>query len=219
MRFPVSSKMTKTITTVICLAVVLIVSAIGCGKKEDVVFPTALSELSLVQVWNTVTEITKVQEQTVELRWLSLSLTNKSTLDFLIFDFYGLNANGKTKYYQASVGPRGKLIWYSEDLDKTVSDISPNNPLIYFEELDKVGLATINPENISVEFRAGAFGYNNAYSNTIYQLEDGNLIPLKEIIFHTDTPFSAIEVYYNRTKTQTWFLTRDIGLAASVEYL
>lgn len=219
MRICFYSKMIKTITTIICLVVVLISSVLGCGKKEDVVFPTALGELSLVQVWNKVLEITDVQEQTADFRLLSLTVTDDSTLDLSFFDFFGLNAKGKIKYYQANLGPRGILVCYSEDSGNG-SEISSNSPLLYFEELDKVDWATIGPpRHIDMEFYNGDLHRTSANYFTMYQLEDGNLIPLKEIVFHTNTPIGVMQVYYNSTKTQTWFITEDIDKAATVEYL
>lgn len=221
MRFPVKPKLTKTMATASCLVMILMTSvSLGCSKTE-LTFPTSLSELSLVQMWDKVLEVTDVIDQTADLQSLSLHAGETGTLELLSFQFYGMNANGKAKIYQLDVNQTGKSFWFSWDSDTDILTNSSNHPLIYFEELDKVGLGTIDPEedgfSIWLDFQRGSLRYSHANVNT-YHLKNGALTPLKEIVFSTNMYFGTIMVS-KPAVTQFWFVTSDIGKATTVEYL
>lgn len=228
MRFPVKSKVIKIAAAVLFIVAVLGACSLGCGKteaEEKITFPTALSELSLVQIWEKVVEVTDVQDSTADLRSFSLQgrENEMGEISFLYFEFHGMNTEGKSQSYRIDLnGTKGELIRHSYDLDEVYMSASPNHPLEYFEELDKVGLANMETNAhfwISIDFQWGDLGWvrDDIYTD-IYRLNDGELTSLNKIIFHTDTPVGHIEVA-NGGARQTWFITSDIDKAATVEYL
>lgn len=223
MKYLVKLKAMKTIIAVSCLTLLLTMNTLlGCGKTEaQLTFPTAIDELSLVQVGEELLEKIDCQEVTTDLRYMSLRVTDIATLELLSFAFYGTNDEGKPKYYHVDVTPRGELWWYSYDLDTNALSETLNNPLEYFEELDNVGLANIGSNgsgySILIGFQWGDFGDNHDYFN-IYHLKEGELIPLSEIIFHTDIPVGTITVYKSGV-AELWFITSDVDKATVVDYL
>lgn len=226
------SKTMRIILAISCLLTVLMMSiSLGCENTEDEIkkipVPTSLSKLSLVQVWDQLVEATNIQEQTASLQSFSLIVGNdgKARGGFF-FEFCGVDDNGKLKYFHAEfLLARGELGEYSFDLDTFPASYSTlNHPLRYFEELDKVGLGSIEPGPdhlwMMIDFQWGSFGYSHEYVDTydIYRLEDGNLIPIDKISFRTNTPVGTIQFFRGNNNAQFWFITSDIEKADTVEY-
>ncbi len=236
-------------TTIICVAFILVVTVLSGCTKEKVSIPRELDQLSLVGMWETVSETIDVQKGGEELESLRLHANGDRQVDSLSFIFHGFNQKGRPEVYFVSMNSRGEMDWYSYESDS----VNPTlHPLKVFGEIDKLGLASLEPGDtglsINVGFQSGDVGYRNQYGN-IYHLEDGNLQPLDEIVFHSRYPWCTISVFKlspNETvitedgqtnaqastvvrvngmvppeerTSQIWFLSEDINKAETVSYL
>lgn len=230
MGFPVKSKMMRFIVTVSCLIAVITTSiSIGCGSTgtKRIALPATLSELTLVQMWDELVKATGVQEQTIRLEYFRLQSDNKGVLESGSFQFKGMNAQEKIKYYSVSVGAsangQGVMIWGYWDTDAAhYSADSSYNPRRHLEELDKIGLDIIDPGyygfSIMLSIEPGGWSVSHEYFD-IYHLKDGALTPLKNIGFGRNLPAGRIMIWNGFQPSDIWFITEDINRASTVEYL
>lgn len=238
------------IMTILCLiALVLVTIMPGCsGTKITTTgeLPQSLDRLSLTEMWSAVAEAADIQEPTAELGDFRLRADENGGIDLLSFNFLGRNKEGVPCIYFADMGQKGKIdIREYEGEPESISA----HPMIVFAEIDKLGLASLEPgeSGLSMEIcvQGGDVGYSYDYSD-IYHLEDGNLRQLEEIVFHSETPWRTIGVYRlspletittedGQTVTQAtavaappppgertsqiWFLSEGVNKADIVEYL
>ncbi len=216
------------------LAAMLMVTFLPGCATEKVALPENLDGLYLVRIWDTVARVTGVQNDSTELQSFRLVTSPDGKIDNLSFMFLKINASGNSEF-QVEINSRGEVDWHSlqRSLPRTL-----HNPVEVLAEIDKVRLASLRPGPGGLELDAGfQFGpvqYSN-YQLNIYQLENGKLLPLKEVDFN-GTPFCVISVYQrfanglglaspaaaapgDRSSTQIWFLSEDIQKAQTVEYL
>jgi hypothetical protein len=238
------------------LCLILIITAAlmpGCSGTEIKTtgeLPQSLDELSLIQMWSAVVEVMDIQEPTAELGSFNLRADEDGGIDSLYFDFRGRNREGAPCIYFAEMGREGKIDIRENESKNSVS--LSTHPLAIFAEIDKLELASLEPGEaglfMQINFQGGDVGYRHAYTD-IYQLKDGQLLPLKQVIFHTDVFWCTISVFQNakyegnepeRTATvrvdseataddivvpleertsQIWLLSEDINRAEIVEYL
>jgi hypothetical protein len=232
----------------VCLLVLGLMggSLVACSENGPVVnVPTSLDALSLSGVWQETLEATEVQDSTASLKVLSLYADEAGSLDLLHFAFDGRNKRGEGKVYSVDVNSSGELHWYSYDADPGWERVHPKD---VFSELDHVGLGNLERGNqgisISIDIVAGAVGYSSDYVDA-YILDSGNLLPLREIVFHSNVPWasvwvskrysvetgsedagpttvetlSTVPIPPEQRTSQVWFLSRDLDKAASVLYL
>ncbi len=220
--------------TIICLVAILTVTFLPGCTSEKVVLPQSLDGLSLVKMWDKVATLTEVQNESIELQSFRLLADPYGKIDGLSFMFLKINASGDSEY-QAEINSKGEVDWHSlqRSLPRTL-----HNPVEVLAEIDKVRLASLRPGagglEMDADFQLGPVQYSN-YQLNIYQLENGKLLPLKEVDFN-GTPFCVISVYQrfanglglaspaaaapgDRSSTQIWFLSEDVQKAQTVEYL
>ncbi len=223
----------------LCLVIVLtIIFLPGCAR-EKITIPQNLDELSLSSMWKNTAEATGVQEGSEELESLYLHADKEGNVNSLSFVFHGSDSKGRTKAYFVSRYTNGETNWHSYD---SQSVTVTRHPAEIFSEIDKLGLSSLEPGEdgllVQVDFTFGDVGYNYDYLD-IYQLEDGNLRPLEEIIFHSQYPWATVSVYklfssgqdgqsYSTTAgpvphgertSQVWILGEDVNKAEIVKYL
>ena len=129
---------------------------------------------------------------------------------------------------------RGQLSWYA-NVNKEALFRTP--PLPVFTEIDKIGFSSIplgtDGMEIDIKFQSG----NATYADPkLYELKDGALRPLKQVVFRTDNSWGTIIVdskfknkndsgpttssgSYGSNVYQSWFLSADLAKAENVEYL
>jgi hypothetical protein len=129
---------------------------------------------------------------------------------------------------------RGQLSWYA-NVNKEALFRTP--PLLVFTEIDKIGFSSIplgtDGMEIDIKFQSG----NATYADPkLYELKDGALRPLKQVVFRTDNSWGTIIVdskfknkndsgpttssgSYGSNVYQSWFLSADLAKAENVEYL
>ncbi len=240
------SKLVKPkVITILCL-IALIVAMPGCsGTKVTVTreLPQKLDKLSLTEMWNVVADTADIQERSAELGEMHLRTGADGGVDSLYFTFQGRNEKGIPCIYFAEMGREGKIdIREYEDEPVLLSA----HPMTVFAEIDKLGLASMEPGeaglSLQLGFQYGDIGYSYDHLD-LYHLEDGELIPLKEIVFHSRDPWCTVSVFElypvaveegsmaSSVKTapgpvrpgertsQIWFLSEDVNKAEIVEYL
>jgi hypothetical protein len=226
------SRISNVLAVIMCAFVILSVAMLpGCTQK--VTIPQNLEELSLVQIWDTVAKVTHVQNDLVELQSFRLLTGKDKKIDGFTFIFLENDTNGRAKAYQVEINSKGKLDWhsYKSEFPATL------HPIEIFTEIDKFNLASLKTGEggleLQVDFNFSNTGYSSDFLN-LYQLENGNLLPLKEIVFR-GTPVCVISVFQLQKNqsgstevtvtrseiptTQIWFLSEDMSKAETVEYL
>jgi hypothetical protein len=243
-------KTVKLIGLVLIIALTIMPGCSGTKITTTRELPQNLDELSLTEMWSAVAEVAGIQESSAELGSFNLRTDENSGIDSLYFNFRGWNKEGVPCIYFAEMGREGKID-IRENESKNSESLSAH-PMTVFTEIDKLGLASLETGKaglfMQISFQGGDVGYKHAYTN-IYQLKDGELLPLKQVIFHTNVYWCTISVFQNaknegngaeRTATvrvdpeataddivvpledrtsQIWFLSEDTKRAEVVEYL
>ncbi len=243
----------KKLGTIAILCLVALIAIItGCSDTNITTtgeLPQSLDELSLTKMWNEVAEAADIQEPTAELGSFNLRTDEDGGIDSLYFDFRGRNEEGRPCIYFAEMGREGKIdIRGNESNSVSLSA----HPMAVFTEIDKLGLASLERGEaglfMQISFQGGDVGYRHAYTD-IYQLKGGELLPLKQVIFHTDVFWCTITIFQNakhegneaemtatvtvnpeattddivvplaERTSQIWFLSGDINRVEVVEYL
>jgi hypothetical protein len=242
MNFPTKLK----IIMVLCIVpIIAIFTMPGCAGTKAAV-PHKLDELSLVDMWNAVANQVDLQEQGAELESLYLHSDTDRNVNTLYFKFQGYTEKGRAHVYNASIYGKSEMNIQANG----ISSVQPTrHPFKIFEEIDTLGIASLETgeEGMSmlIDFQYGDIGYS--YDNLdIYHLDNGTLLPLKEIIFHSSYPWCTVSVFKlvpNETvitedgrtiarattaaapvppeerTSQIWFIGEDINKATTVEYL
>jgi hypothetical protein len=199
----------------------------ACSKSGGVVHVgTNVNEASLVEIWSSVFEAVDFQDSSANLDALIFDIGENGSFDFLHFEFYAMDAQGLSKIYFVNSEFDGAVSCYSCDI---ASVLQRTHPLHILQELDAVPLTAILREStsarIEMDFQAGSVTYSSEYSH-LYHLENGNLKPLKSVVFRTSTSWGVIYVHRNPSgnagtsiMAELWFPTSELGKAESVEYI
>jgi hypothetical protein len=209
-------------------------------------FDTDMKELSLLELWEMIADSTDIQERTAELGTFHMNYNNEGKMDHLYFDFGGRNREGRPCLYFADFNHESKIDIRAYEVD---SFPVKRHPALVFEEIDKLCLDMLKPGSegmtVHISFTSGDVGYRNNYLDILH-LENGVLVPLNEIIFHSQVPWCTISVYHlvpndrvvtesgstiaqattaltpvppGERTSQTWFLSEDVNMADTVNYL
>jgi hypothetical protein len=227
---------------VLCFTILLVAVFLpGCDSADKSTtgeIPRQLEKFSMADIWIEVARATDLQPESAALGSLHLTIIEDGVINSLYFDFRGWNKNSRPCLYFASLNYKNKLDILKYEAD---SVLPSQNPLAVFGEIDKLGLASVERGDkgliMHIDFQWGDIGFNHNYLDA-YQLQDGNLLPLEELIFHTADPICMIHVYKNYVNedatpiavsaslvlpgertSQLWFLSDDIINAESVKYL
>jgi hypothetical protein len=236
----------KIIVIAFCLTAMLSVLVTSGCTKDTATVPQTLDELSLVNIWEGVASSIDLQEQGAEFDSLYLHSDRDRKVDTLYFTFEGYTEKGRAHVYTASMNSKDEINIRTNE----IASIQPTqHPLKIFEQIDRLGMASLKTgdEGLSLQigFQQGDIGYS--YDNLdIYHLDNGTLLPLKEIIFHSSYPWCTVSVYElvpNETiitrdghtiaqattvsapvppderTSQIWFLGDDINKATTIEYM
>lgn len=214
----------------------------GCSYSE-ILIPKTFSELSLVDLWNRLSEATGVQKDSEELESLHLHVDADGVLDTLSLRFYGTNNKGRSTIYIAEMNAKGLIDWHSYETEPV---LMTRHPMKVFFEIDRLGLSSLqlgeDGLSLYVDFQSGDVGYDYMHVD-IYQLDEGNLRPLNKIIFHSATPWCTISIFElnpsdievglmtssyltppdsglpKERTSQVWFLSEDLNKASVLEFL
>ena len=223
----------KLLTIIVCILVILPVTLLqGCTREITV--PVELSGFSLVYVWKLMEKAIGDQPGNEQLLSLTIFAGADGKISAMDYWFYGLDSKGTPKIYTVNMNSRGQLSWYA-NVNKEALFRTP--PLLVFTEIDKIGFSSIplgtDGMEIDIKFQSG----NATYADPkLYELKDGALRPLKQVVFRTDNSWGTIIVdskfknkndsgpttssgSYGSNVYQSWFLSADLAKAENVEYL
>jgi hypothetical protein len=231
---------------------ILVASSIGilavtaglfsAGCQQAVTMPLYLTEYSLTNLWEKAVEMTGVQEKSTQLGSLSFraDADGRARLQYLYF--HGRNQEGYPKLYRIDTKSDGEMIWHSYDAKSVSLTCEPGH---VFKEIDRYGLAELprgdDGYSLNISYQWGTLRYSSQHLS-LYRLSEGNLAPLGDVFFATDSPWLTIQVapmyvvsesvdkYGHVSKhstaspqgeslAQTWFLAIDLNKAETVEYL
>jgi hypothetical protein len=237
----------KTGIVLVFLASVMVLP--GCDDTVITTTPKinpSITELSLLELWDIIVESTDIQESSAQMDMFDLRCDDEGKMDYLYYTFGGRNNEGRPCIYFAQFDHENRIDILTYEVDYFAIK---RHPVKVFEEIDKFGLDSIKPGDegmtVHISFMSGDVGYGNDYLN-IFHLENGRLTPLDEIIFHSRVSWCTISVYHlvpndivvaengstvaqattavapvppGERTSQTWFLSEDINLAETVQYL
>lgn len=209
----------------------------GCGPNPTVI-NRDLASVSLAEIWETIANATRIQEESANLDSVSMRCDKDGWVMSLYLTFHAEDQNGRHKAFQTSINGRGELNWSSfEDSSVPVT----HDPGMIFSEIDEIGLSALERGDaglaLEIHFQWGDVGYRQSYSD-IFHLQNGVLRALEEIVFHSTKLWGEISTfklypsplgggasstmpgYLPQERTsQIWFLNGDVELASVVKYL
>ncbi len=235
------------VATTLCLVAIIMIAFLpSCAKEKIAVtgeLPRELDKLSLTEMWNVVADTADLQKRNAELGTMLLRAGADGRVDSLYFAFQGWNEKGRPCIYFADMGRKGKISIREYEINSVSLS---RHPSTVFGEVDKLRLASLERGEagltLQIVFQWGDLGYSNDHVD-IYHLEGGELLPLKEIVFHSREPLCIISVFKlypvdveegemvssvttapgpvlpGERTSQTWFLSEDINKAEIVEYM
>ncbi|KXA91567.1 hypothetical protein AKJ63_00650 [candidate division MSBL1 archaeon SCGC-AAA259D18] len=223
------------------------------NHEEETPAPINLNGDFFSELWPATLKVTDVQDPTAKLSSFRLLSNENCAVESLHFEFCGFDSKGIKRAYFVDLSPKSGqelLSSHSYEMEGTCEGIHPQ---VLYEELDKVdisGRVGANGKGISIwaDFSSGS---NNVYScGSLYLLllENGELKPLKKIVFSSSIPWCVIHVGERSTpenvveseneitaedsitgflenlpaeerKGEIWFLSQDLDKAETVEYL
>jgi len=231
------------------LVFILTVSLLsGCVQPKLPPLPMNVSNISLTRVWYRFLDNSGMQERSGNLiSFMLMADKNRSVLTEHL-ELTGVSAKGKPSVYFVDVNNKGELVF--QEFDSKNSVAQTYSPLMVLSEIDKLGLSsiTLGPEGffIIMDFSGGGRSIFTADRYDIYELQNGQLMPLKEVIFNTNTMWGKITISTNISNSYTsaivtvpptgtarplepvpaedrtmqfWFLSQDLNKAESVQYL
>jgi hypothetical protein len=206
----------------------------GC-IDSSVAITNKLDELSLTAAFNEVVEKTNVYEDTVGFRKLRLHTDKSGLIDSLSFSFYAVSKTSKETLpvlFDVQMNSKGELEWDSLENDSSYNTYPGlQNGSRILEEIDKLGLSSIVPGDnglvVQIDLQQGDMGYSRPQSE-LYCLQDGKLIPLDKVVFHSNDYWTTISVFENLAgktgetfqtgdgeTSQIWFLAEDLNKAGN----
>jgi hypothetical protein len=208
------------------LAMIVMMGLVSaCSESSDAVHVDAsIKEASLAEVWGAVVEKARIRDKTANLSELTFEVAEDETVHLLHYMFYARDADGKAGMYSVNSEYDGDVTYYCYPTDG--AGVFTTDPLGVFEELDKVPVTTMLSGEASAHvlmyFESGAYRYSGSTSISLYHLQDGELVPLEEVMFRTNVPWGVLHVsrWWPGTpaSTELWFLTSELGKAESVKY-
>ncbi len=230
--------MKKTVRLIgLCLVVIITAALItGCSGRKIMTtgeLPQSLDELSLTEMWSVVADKADIQDDSAQFDTFHLNAGPDGKINTLQFAFHGRNEKEIPCFYLAEMGREGKIDIREYEGEPFLLFAHPTD---VFTEVDKLGLASLEPGEAGFSMAIGSHSGNMSCSyeqHDIYHLEDGELLPLKEI--HSTAPgcfISVAKLYPVEEEEgstvssitagrspQVWFLSEDINRADIVEYL
>ncbi|MBN2239097.1 MAG: hypothetical protein JW712_04935 [Dehalococcoidales bacterium] len=209
----------------------------GCDDTKITLTPKieqSLKEVSLMDLWRTIAESTDIQERSAQMGTFTFQCDKDRNMLHLYFTFYGNNSKGVPHVYTASLKGDSRI-----DIRPVMTDsiIFKKHPAEVFGEIDKLGMDSLetNDEGLSIliSFLSGDVGYG---ATGVYRLEDGELYPIQQVIFHSKVEWCTITVFHllpddgivttaeapvtpETSSSQIWLLADDINrLAETVIY-
>ena len=237
------------------LVIVIIVSLLGCTQESDVTFISAnVKNTSLTGVWSSLVETLDIKPSTASTEDFSLEVLPDWSLDALYLVFYASDKRGTNNIYYVNSDYYGEVFSYSKTEGGT--EIPERvHPLYVLENLENIILTHLVGEDgcrINMSFYAGHVTYTNKVypikisingiesevSTKMYHLKDGNLLPLREVVYHTDSYcWGQISIFRGRVPqiirmgesilesdvsgagtSEIWFLSSELDKASFVSY-
>ncbi len=169
----------------------------GCDDTKITTTPEinpSIIELSLLDLWDMITDSTDIQEPSAQMDMFNLRCNKDGHLEHLYFTFYGRNSQGIPYAYIADLGGANRIYIRANEVD---NDVVKRHPAEVFGKIDKRGLDSLETgdEGLSlmISFVWGDVGYG---STGVYQLENGELKQIEEVIFHSNIQWCTIEVFH-----------------------
>lgn len=199
---------------VILVALALVAAGIYLLKRpeEELRVNTDLENAKLSDFWSAVVKAANVQNETANLEWLRLKVED-GKIHLLHLEFNGNGVDGRKRVYFVDVDSTGRVRINSGTVEQS---ISTRHPTKVFRELDALGLYSIGSSyTLSVDFEWGDIGFDSTVT-PLYLLENGELKPLRGVVFHTDWPVCEIAVCKNGC--EVWFIREDLSRASEVVF-
>ncbi|MBP2132382.1 hypothetical protein J2128_000303 [Methanomicrobium sp. W14] len=197
-----------------------------------------LSVFSTDSAWNTILNLTGTDNSSAVLDQVYIKTFSNGTIDSFNLYFYGQNGT-QNKWYRIEGGCGRSLDWDSANISDSPEGVHPLtllNEIGRIHEIGRIPYDRLACKDkgivISVDSQSGNMEYDSAYER-IFLVDEGNLTPVKKVIFHTAEPVYVISVCcrYNSSSPErseilpdiensciALFTNTDLGKAEVVEY-
>lgn len=167
----------------------------ACGPAEtEPQLATDLNEMSLTEMWTTVVEQSSIQGETAIVESLQLSASAGAALERAHLVVHALDEEGHNQALFVDVDSGGDLTWRQQQVSRGDYALHPSTLL---SALDRAALEEMAAEQggltVLADTIAGDVSYRQEHAD-VYLLEDGELRPLQEIVFHSESPWTTITV-------------------------
>lgn len=175
---------------VLCILAGFFLGFLNCQKCEVAHVSPSIYGLPLSKFWNLVLKKTKASNESI-LNWFYVETDENGNLNHLILEFTDVKAR-KTYHIEYL---NGKISYYSAKAE----NVKGLHPMTIFRELEKLNFKEILKEYpykgfvIDIGKESGDVGYDSNYTK-IYLLSNGSLIPLKDIVFHSENPWYVVRI-------------------------
>jgi hypothetical protein len=187
------------------VAIILISLLAGCAQTQLVPLPMNVHDLSLTRVWYRFLDCSGMQERSGNLSSFALMTDKNGAVLTVHLEFTGISAKGKPSSYFADVNCKGDFHYQEYDLKNSVTQTY--SPLVVLSEIDKLGLSSISlgPEGFYgfMDFSGGGRSAFTVDRYDIFELQNGRLLPLKELTFNTNTLVGKITISTNISSGST----------------
>ena len=225
--------MRKTWRVLLVFPIILALFLAACSDENVTTtrqVPLNLDALALTGLWDAVVEVADLQESTAQLDDLWFTTDKAGELISLNMNFTGLDEKSKPSYYRTVLRLDDKMTVYRSEMESIRSSM---HPFVIFEEIDKVGLDSLDTGEHGL-FVLISFGGSARYTSqnmdifhVPYPLCDISIEKLLTPATEGSATVSTTVATTMATNTapsgnkrcQQWFLSEDINRADTVKYL
>src|SRR4030042_1097776 len=212
------------------MAVLLIAGVLnGCAPPE-LPYLMPVSEFSFTGFWDEILNTTGASGNRTHLQSFDLrAREDKIVYSSAMFSSY--DNEGNLFSFAIVTDSQGQLEWLGGDLQEEIPERPMYDPAETFAELDSIGIESIIDGAKSTDFRID-YIYDERHCNyaDMYRLDNGELLPLREVSFRKDACAATIQVLRScsrdadtpfalgmfRSMGEWWFTGNDLKKAESV---
>jgi hypothetical protein len=188
-----------------------------------------VQELTLIQLWGTIVEEIGIREETAKISSFTLVTNAHGEIQWMLFEVWGISAENLSTSYLVEINNRENQRLLTVNTYISDTSLNSSHPGAYFDEIDKVGLPSIQSDTdgiwISIDdmFPGGDY-HSNEKVSLLFRLKDGNLVPLKRVKFRDEPYIFGIKVKKKAPDgepfypSEIWFLDQDMAKAEIIEY-
>lgn len=212
-------------------AAVIMITITGCAPPE-LPYLMPVAEFSFTGLWDEMLEMTGANGTVIHLQSFDVK-TRQDKIERCSATFSSRDKDNTVMSFGVGTDMEGKLQWSGGELQGELPERPDYDPAETFAELDRIGIDAIVDNAKSSDIRID-YIYNERQCDyaDMFRLEDGRLLPLREVSFQKDACAATIQVlrFYSRdadapftmgmfrSMGEWWFTGEDLDKAESAVY-